>query len=80
MSEFLFGWTISALTRADRLVTEQDAWSEAFSLQNQKTKSNKKPGKPKKQKRVRPYMKDIQYVEGLRELCGGYYKVSAVLE
>jgi hypothetical protein len=76
--EFLFGWTISALTRADSLVTEQEALSESLSLQSQKSKGGKKPAKSKKPRRVRPYIRDLQYIEGLRELCGGYYKVKRI--
>lgn len=68
--EFLYGWLVSALTRADTFLIEQELIMEV-----QKTKgTNKKKSKYKK--KTRPYNRDILYFQALQNMCGGYYKVS----
>lgn len=67
--EFLYGWLISALSRADTFLVESEIINE---LQKGKNTSKKKPKHKKKQ---RPYNKDIIYLQTLQNMCGGYYKV-----
>lgn len=69
--EFLYGWLISALTRADSFLVENDLMNDT----NKQKNGNKK--KPKHKKKPRPYMKDIAYYQALQNMCGGYYKVSS---
>lgn len=68
--EFLYGWLISALSRADSFLIENDIFNEIQS----KNKGNKK--KPKNKKKARPYNRDILYLQALQNMAGGYYKVN----
>ncbi|CAG0915848.1 unnamed protein product [Notodromas monacha] len=74
LHEFLYGWVVSAFTRAEILVMEQDKFLEKQILQNQKGKSGKKSSKSKR-RRTKPYEKEIHFNQALQDLCGGYYKV-----
>lgn len=69
MYEFLYGWLVSALTRADSFLVEQELIGEL-----QKSKGNKKM-KTKYKKKPRPYNRDILFFQALQNMCGGYYKV-----
>ncbi|KAK9890677.1 hypothetical protein WA026_012029 [Henosepilachna vigintioctopunctata] len=66
--EFLYGWVISALTRADSFLVENDLMLDSAKQKN----TNKK--KPKHKKKPRPYLRDISYYQALQNMCGGYYK------
>ncbi|KAF4529306.1 hypothetical protein B566_EDAN011400 [Ephemera danica] len=66
--EFLYGWLVSALSRADNFLLEQDV-----ALENAKGRSSKK-NKPKKKIKVRPYGKEITLSQAMQNMCGGYYK------
>lgn len=68
--EFLFGWVVSALTRADSFLT-QDA------LQNGTHADGSKKSKEKKKKNrgpLKPYASEILLNQALQNMCGGYYK------
>ncbi|KAL7295496.1 hypothetical protein TKK_0011143 [Trichogramma kaykai] len=68
--EFLYGWLVSAITRADSFIMEQDLHNEA-----QKSKSGKKSSKSKKRKTLpRPYYLEILMNQALQNICGGFYK------
>ena len=67
--EFIYGWLVSALTRADTFLMEQDLITEV-----QKSKGNNKK-KNKFRKKSRIYNRDILYFQALQNMCGGYYKV-----
>lgn len=62
--EFLFGWLVSSLTRAD--------WYLENELSAKKTDKPKK-GKDKK-KKMRFHTVEIMYNQALQNMCGGYYK------
>lgn len=66
--QFLYGWLVSALTRADSFLAEQDY------LNEQQKSKNKKTAKNKKKKVTRPYNLEILMCQVLQYLCGGYYK------
>lgn len=67
--EFLYGWLVSALTRADSFLVEQELIGDLH-----KSKANKKM-KTKYKKKSRPYNRDILFFQALQNMCGGYYKV-----
>lgn len=69
--EFLYGWMVSALSRADSFLMEQDSRAEQ---QQQKGRNSKKN---KKKKRPRPHGREIILNQALQNLCGGYYKAVA---
>ncbi|BES95699.1 unnamed protein product [Nesidiocoris tenuis] len=64
--EFLYGWLISSLSRADSFLTEQENLNDA----NRKQRRNKS----KTKKKVRPYAREIMLNQALQNMCGGYYK------
>jgi hypothetical protein len=66
----LYGWLVSALSRADNFLLEQEV-----ALENQKGRTSKK-NKLKKKNKVRPYGKEITLNQALQNMCGGYYKVN----
>lgn len=73
--EFLFGWVVSALTRADSFLAQEALNSE--SLAGVKAaKNGKKKDKSKKKNRgnVKPYANEIMQNQALQNMCGGYYK------
>ncbi|XP_043280355.1 N-alpha-acetyltransferase 35, NatC auxiliary subunit [Venturia canescens] len=68
--QFLYGWLISALTRADTFLMEQEAHSEAH-----KGRGGKKSAKSKKKKVApRPFSLEILMYQAMQNICGGYYK------
>lgn len=69
--QFLYGWLVSALTRADTFLMEQEAHSEAH-----KGRGGKKSAKSKKKKVApRPFSLEILMYQAMQNICGGYYKV-----
>uniref|UniRef100_A0A1B6C3I9 Protein MAK10 homolog n=1 Tax=Clastoptera arizonana TaxID=38151 RepID=A0A1B6C3I9_9HEMI len=62
--EFLYGWLVSSLTRADTKMVDQDLAG---------TSRSQRRNKPKK-KKVRPYAREIILNQALQNMCGGYYK------
>lgn len=69
--EFLFGWVVSALTRADTYLNEEEKLLD--SKQNSKNSKIKKP-KGNKNKKMKRHTKEIMYNQALQNMCGGYYK------
>nr|CAD7443713.1 unnamed protein product [Timema bartmani] len=65
--EFLYGWLVSALSRADSFLTEQEAMAEIH--KGRGTKKNKS-----KKKKTRPYGREITIYQALQNICGGFYK------
>nr|XP_018903163.1 PREDICTED: N-alpha-acetyltransferase 35, NatC auxiliary subunit [Bemisia tabaci] len=61
--EFLYGWVISSLTRADNYLAEQQLLS---------SKSTRR--KPAKKQKPRPFVREITYNQAMQNMCGGYYK------
>ncbi|XP_050072834.1 N-alpha-acetyltransferase 35, NatC auxiliary subunit [Anopheles maculipalpis] len=69
--QYLFSWIVSALTRAETFLAEQEYAADPKAL-----KSNQKKPKPKKRK-AKTDAKEILFNEALETLCGGYYKALA---
>ncbi|XP_066582916.1 N-alpha-acetyltransferase 35, NatC auxiliary subunit [Prorops nasuta] len=68
--EFLYGWLVSATTRADTFLVEQDVQNDMH-----KGRGGKKSSKNKKKKSAcRPYKLEILMYQAKQNLCGGYYK------
>lgn len=68
--EFLYGWLVSAITRADTFLMEQDVHNDSH-----KGRGGKKSSKNKKKKSTpRPYNLEILMYQALQNICGGYYK------
>lgn len=65
--EFLYGWLISALGRAEGLAGE-----------GAKRGDSKRSGVKKQKKRTRPYAREGLMCQILQNMCGGYYKVSVM--
>lgn len=65
--EFLYGWMVSALSRADNFWMDQDSKND----QNQKGRNSKKN---KKKKKTPPHTRESILNQALQNLCGGYYK------
>lgn len=70
--EFLYGWLVSALSRADTFLMEQEAMAESH--RGRGAKKNKA-----KKKKTRPYGREIAMYQALQNLCGGFYKVNILL-
>lgn len=62
--EFLYGWLVSSLTRADTFLMDQEMASVGRSQRR---------NKPKKRK-GRSYAREIIIHQALQNMCGGYYK------
>ncbi|GBP13217.1 N-alpha-acetyltransferase 35, NatC auxiliary subunit [Eumeta japonica] len=62
--EFLYGWLVSALGRAEGLAAEGA----------RRLESNKKGGARKQKKRIRPYAREALMCQVMQNMCGGYYK------
>lgn len=70
--EFLYGWLVSAITRANTFLMEHDVHSDTH-----KGRGGKKSAKNKKKKSTsRPYNLEILMYQAMQNICGGYYKVS----
>lgn len=67
--EFLYGWIVSALSRANSHIMEQEAM-----MDPQPKGRNTKKTKPKK-KKAQPFGKEMAINQALQNMCGGYYKV-----
>ncbi|XP_006607214.1 N-alpha-acetyltransferase 35, NatC auxiliary subunit isoform X2 [Apis dorsata] len=68
--EFLYGWLVSAITRANTFLMEQDVHNDAH-----KGRGGKKSAKNKKKKSTsRPYNLEILMYQAMQNICGGYYK------
>ncbi|XP_043265952.1 N-alpha-acetyltransferase 35, NatC auxiliary subunit [Colletes gigas] len=65
--EFLYGWLVSAITRADTFLKEQDEQNDARKGRRAR-KNNKKKSTP------RPYNLEILMYQAMQNICGGYYK------
>ncbi|XP_069688455.1 N-alpha-acetyltransferase 35, NatC auxiliary subunit isoform X1 [Periplaneta americana] len=65
--EFLYGWLVSALSRADSFLLEQEAMADSHKGRGAKKNKAKK-------KKTRPYGKEIAMHQALQNLCGGFYK------
>ncbi|GAB6018981.1 hypothetical protein CHUAL_013993 [Chamberlinius hualienensis] len=63
--EFLYGWMVSALSRADGFLLEQ----ESVSAEQQKGRNSKKT---KKKKKVHPHGREITINQACHNLCGGF--------
>ncbi|KAB7494007.1 N-alpha-acetyltransferase 35, NatC auxiliary subunit [Armadillidium nasatum] len=66
--EFVYVWLVSALSRADAMLLEQ----EGYEVKGKSSRSSKSRNRNKK--KHRPYGKEINYYTGLQHICGGYYK------
>lgn len=69
--EFLYGWLISSLTRADTFLAEQEM--AIAGVEGGKNRSQRRV--KLKKKRTRPYAREIALIQALQSMCGGYYKV-----
>lgn len=67
--EFLFGWVISALTRADSFLLEQECITEQFKSLSRGQKKTKL-----KKKKMKPYGREIMFNQAMQNMAGGYYK------
>ncbi|XP_059614119.1 N-alpha-acetyltransferase 35, NatC auxiliary subunit homolog [Phlebotomus argentipes] len=68
--EFLFGWIVSSLTRAESFLLDQDCV-----VDQSKASSGAKSRKAKsKKKKAKPYVREILYNQALQNVCGGFYK------
>lgn len=70
--EFLFGWVVSALTRADSFLA-QDALNGGGGSQPESAKRGKEK-KKKNRGTLKPYASEILLNQALQNMCGGYYK------
>ncbi|GLH12633.1 N-alpha-acetyltransferase 35, NatC auxiliary subunit homolog [Gryllus bimaculatus] len=68
MYEFLYGWLVSALTRADNFLIEQEEI--VVGHKGRGAKKNKA-----KKKKARPYGREITVYQALQNICGGLYKL-----
>ncbi|KAK0090668.1 hypothetical protein PV325_009411 [Microctonus aethiopoides] len=70
LHHFLYSWLVSALTRADSFLMEQDIHSEMH-----KGRGGKKSAKSKKKKITpRPYSLEMLMYQVQQHICGGYFK------
>ncbi|XP_052872549.1 N-alpha-acetyltransferase 35, NatC auxiliary subunit [Anopheles cruzii] len=69
--QYLFSWIVSALTRAETFLAEQE-----YIADLKAAKSNQKKPKTKKRK-ARGDAKEIVFNQAMQTLCGGYYKALA---
>ncbi|XP_049541353.1 N-alpha-acetyltransferase 35, NatC auxiliary subunit isoform X1 [Anopheles darlingi] len=69
--QYLFSWIVSALTRAETFLAEQE-----YIADLKAAKSNQKKPKTKKRK-SRGDAKEIVFNQAMQTLCGGYYKALA---
>nr|XP_040228403.2 N-alpha-acetyltransferase 35, NatC auxiliary subunit [Anopheles coluzzii] len=66
--QYLFSWIVSALTRAETFLAEQE-----YAADPKAAKANQKKPKSKKRK-TKTDVKEILFNEAMEMLCGGYYK------
>lgn len=73
--EFLFGWVVSALTRADSFLSVDSGGGAAGAGAGAEAGKKGKDAKKKKQRApVKPYANEIMLNQALQNMCGGYYK------
>lgn len=70
--EFLYGWLVSAITRANTFLMEQNVHNDA----NKGRRGKKRARSKKKKSTSRPYNLEILMYQAMQNICGGYYKVS----
>jgi len=70
LGEFLYGWLLSTLNRADNYMTQNMAYCEEL----QKTSKSNKKNKKNKNKRTRPYGRELMYLQANQNLILGTYK------
>jgi len=70
LGEFLYGWLLSTLSRADNYLTQNVAYCEEL----QKTSKSNKKNKKNKNKRTRPYGRELMYLQANQNLIMGTYK------
>ncbi|XP_017303933.1 uncharacterized protein LOC103520226, partial [Diaphorina citri] len=84
--EFLYAWLISALTRADNFLVEQEMLNEVQSAAAQhgagavqtggkRAAGGGKKSKGKSRKKSRAATREIVMYQALQNMCGGYFKV-----
>lgn len=69
--EFLFGFIVTTLSRAESLLAMQDITSES------KTNTKQRKLKAKKKKQSKPFLREIMYNHAMQMMSGGYYKAIA---
>jgi len=70
LGEFLYGWLLSTLNRADNYLTQNFAYCEEL----QKTSKSNKKNKKNKNKKTRPYGRELMYLQANQNLILGTYK------
>jgi len=70
LGEFLYGWLLSTLSRADNYLTQNLAYCEEL----QKTSKSNKKNKKNKNKKTRPYGRELMYLQANQNLVLGTYK------
>uniref|UniRef100_A0A8C5BS44 N-alpha-acetyltransferase 35, NatC auxiliary subunit n=1 Tax=Gadus morhua TaxID=8049 RepID=A0A8C5BS44_GADMO len=73
LSEFLYAWLMSTLSRADSSQMAEERVAE----EQQKGRSSKKA---KKKKKVRPLSKEITMSQAYQNMCAGMYKTMVALD
>ncbi|KAJ3604452.1 hypothetical protein NHX12_029192 [Muraenolepis orangiensis] len=73
LSEFLYAWLMSTLSRADSSQMAEERIAE----EQQKGRSSKKA---KKKKKVRPLSKEITMSQAYQNMCAGMYKTMVALD
>ncbi|KAG8181137.1 hypothetical protein JTE90_002497 [Oedothorax gibbosus] len=63
--EFLYGWMVSSLSRANTFLNEYE---------DQLYKNNRSKKGNRKKKRLQAHRREIIYYQILQNMCGGYYK------
>ncbi|GFU02843.1 n-alpha-acetyltransferase 35, NatC auxiliary subunit [Nephila pilipes] len=66
--EFLYGWMVSSLSRANNFLTEQENKAEQMFQKGRANKRNKK------KKKIQVHKREIILNQALQNMCGGYYK------
>lgn len=66
--EFLYGWMVSALNRANTFLAEQESKAEQLMMKGRNSKRNKK------KRKTLPHKREVILNQALQHLCGGYYK------
>lgn len=69
--ELLIGFIVSALTRAESALLEQEALMEQLNKIGGNSKQRKP--KPKKKKQLKPYRQEIVYYHAMLNMCGGFH-------
>ncbi|XP_055838037.1 N-alpha-acetyltransferase 35, NatC auxiliary subunit homolog [Episyrphus balteatus] len=68
--ELLIGFIVSALTRAESALLDQEALMEQM---NKTGNSKQRKPKPKKKKQLKPYRQEIVYYHAMLNMCGGFH-------